>query len=240
MRPVEIVLVVALLVWAAACDSLPGKPTEADRYVHPNQVLDFDSLYALNCSGCHGAQGRLGAARALNDPLYLAIVPPVELQRIIEKGVKGTSMPAFAQSAGGSLTGEQVDALVAGLKQTWGGSVSGALPAYRDPAHRGHPDRGRIAFRTFCGDCHGTDGRGGEKAGSVVDPSYLGLVSDQGLRTSVIVGRPDLDMPSWREYVAGRPMTAREIADVVAWLVAQRPKYPGQPYPTTATAEGGR
>lgn len=83
----------------------------------------------------------------------------------------------------------------------------------------------------FCADCHGAEGRGGDKAGSVVDPSYLGLVSDQGLRTSVIVGRKDLDMPDWRGYVTGRAMSDQEISDVVAWLVAERPKYPGQPYP---------
>ena len=46
------------------------------------------------------------------------------------------------------------------------------------------------------------------KGGSVVDASYLALVSDQYLRTTVIAGRTDLGMPDWREYVKGQPMTA--------------------------------
>ncbi len=31
--------------------------------------------------------------------------------------------------------------------------------------------------------------------------------------------------------VPGRPMSAQEVSDVVAWLAAQRPQFPGQPYP---------
>jgi len=30
--------------------------------------------------------------------------------------------------------------------------------------------------------------------------------------------------------VPGAPMSGQEISDVVAWLAAQRPKVPGQPY----------
>ena len=76
---------------------------------------------------------------------------------------------------------------------------------------------------------HGADGRGGE-AGSVVDPSFLALVSDQMLRTSVIAGRPDLGKPDWRGNSPTRAMTNQEISDVVAWMAAKRVPFPGQPY----------
>src|SRR3989442_1239519 len=59
-------------VWG--CDRLPGKPALAERWTPAMEVTDFSRLYAQNCSGCHGADGRLGAARPLNDPLYLALV----------------------------------------------------------------------------------------------------------------------------------------------------------------------
>jgi hypothetical protein len=49
------------------------------------------------------------------------------------------------------------------------------------------------------------------------------LISDQGLRTIVITGRPDFGAPDWRGNVPGRPMTDQEISDVVAWLSSQRP-----------------
>jgi hypothetical protein len=65
-------------------------------------------------------------------------------------------------------------------------------------------------------------------------------VSNQSLRTTVIVGRPELGAPDWRGNVPGRPMSDEEVSDVVAWLVAQRPEVPGQPYPAARTASGGR
>jgi mono/diheme cytochrome c family protein len=79
----------------------------------------------------------------------------------------------------------------------------------------------RATYKTYCASCHGTNGDGGS-AGSIVDPNFLNLVSDQGLRTTVVVGRADMGKPDWRGNVPGRPMSAQEIADVVAWLAAQR------------------
>ena len=89
---------------------------------------------------------------------------------------------------------------------------------------------GAAAYASYCAGCHGSDGNGGQKAGSVTDGSFLALVSDQALRSAVICGRSDLGMPDWRNDVVGRPMSDAEITDVVAWMVAKRPKYPGQPY----------
>ena len=92
------------------------------------------------------------------------------------------------------------------------------------------PDAGRQVYAQRCAGCHGSDGNGGQKAGSVTDGSFLALVSDQALRSAVICGRSDLGMPDWRNDVVGRPMSDAEITDVVAWMVAKRPKFPGQPY----------
>ena len=90
---------------------------------------------------------------------------------------------------------------------------------------------GADVYATYCSSCHGPDGRGGKKASSIVDGSYLALVSDQNLRTIVIVGRPELGAPDWRGDVPGKPMSPQDVSDVVAWLAAQRPQFPGQPYP---------
>src|SRR5207244_8815393 len=90
------------LVLTIACDRLPGKPDEAARWKRPTEVVAFDQLYAGNCSGCHGADGRLGAARPLNDPLYLALVNDDTLWRVIAHGVPSTAMHALVQPQGGS------------------------------------------------------------------------------------------------------------------------------------------
>ena len=71
-----------------------------------------------------------------------------------------------------------------------------------------------------------------------MDGSFLALLSDQELRTIVIVGRPELGAPDWRSNVPGKPMSAEDVSDVVEWLASQRPKYPGSPYPKVAKTTG--
>ena len=88
----------ALSALCLGCDSLPGKPVEADRYQRPVDVLDFDTLYAENCSGCHGADGRFGPARPLNDPLFLAIAGADAIVKAATTGTPGTPMPAAKTS----------------------------------------------------------------------------------------------------------------------------------------------
>ena len=96
----------------------------------PNQILEFATLYAQNCAGCHGAQGRGGAAIALADPVYLAIVDEASMRKVIANGIHGTSMPAFAQSAGGMLTDKQIDVITSGIFSRWGrkGILDGSNP----------------------------------------------------------------------------------------------------------------
>jgi mono/diheme cytochrome c family protein len=229
-----IVAGVTMLIGVAftGCDALPGRPKLADREPLASQVLAFSALYRSNCAACHGADGRLGASRPLNDPLYLALVPRDRLRRVIADGVPGTLQPAFAQSAGGSLTDAQIDALVSGLVERWGGVEpvkSAGLPPYAAAA--GDAARGKVVYAAACAGCHGAEAKAGPKAGAVWDASYLALVSDQYLRTTVIAGRPDLGMPDWRGYTPGQPLSAQQISDVVAWLIAQRRPVPGRPVP---------
>jgi mono/diheme cytochrome c family protein len=87
-----------------------------------------------------------------------------------------------------------------------------------------------MVFQTYCASCHGPDGNGGRKASDIANDSFLALVSDQGLRTTVITGRPELGAPDWRGNVPGKPMSDQEITDVVAWLASRRVQSPGQPY----------
>lgn len=229
LSSVGVAMVLALAL--AGCDVLPGKPrARAIEETAATPAMAFDALYARQCAGCHGNGGHLGAARPLNDPVYLALVPAERLRLVIAEGVPGSAQPAFARSAGGGLTEEQIDALVQGLVRAWARpeeTKSLQVPPYA--AALGDPDRGKAVYAAACAGCHGADGRGGPKAGSVVDPSYLALVSDQYLRTTVIAGRADVGMPDWRGYIPGRPLAPAEISAVVGWLVAQRRPVPGRP-----------
>jgi mono/diheme cytochrome c family protein len=196
--------------------------------------MNFNILYSHNCAGCHGHGGEGEAAISLRDPVFLAIADDAAIRRVAANGVPGTPMPAFAQSAGGTLTDKQIDAIVSGIRSWARPSLLRGedLPPYTAPTS-GDPHHGAQVYATYCSACHGLDGRGGSKAGSIVDGSYLALVSDQNLRIVAIVGLPEQRMPDWRDDVPGRPMSPSEISDVVAWLAAQRPRFPGQPFPNS-------
>src|SRR5262249_19378905 len=185
-----------------------------------------------NCAGCHGAEGRGGAAIALADPVYLAIADDASIRKVVANGVPRTSMPAFAQSAGGMLTDKQIDVLVSEMRSRWGrqGILDGANAPSYGAKLSGNSQRGEIAYETYCASCHGKQGQGGPKGSAITNDSFLALISDQGLRTIVITGRPELGAPDWRRNVPGKPMSDQEITDVVAWLGSKRLQTPGRPY----------
>jgi len=214
----------AALLALAGCN-MPGKPAPGSIVQRPSDNLDPVSLYSQNCAGCHGADGKLGPAPPIGDPVYLALVDDNALRQVISKGRPGTPMAEFAQSEGGMLTSKQVDAIVHGIRQRWG--KPDVLQGVTAPTYAakggGNAQHGAEVFATYCASCHGAKGEGSDKVGSIVNPHYLTLISDQGLRTITIIGRPDFNAPDWRNNVPGHPMTDQEISDVVAWLAAQRP-----------------
>ena len=210
----------------------PGKPTTADIELKPEEVRDFAVLYRQNCAGCHGQDGKGNTALALANPVYLAIASDDTIRRVTASGIHGSLMPAFAKSAGGTLTDEQVEILVHEIRKRWvkPHEMLGASPPPYAAEEPDDKERGAGTYAVFCAGCHGPDGKGTTKGSSIVDDSFLALVSDQNLRTTVIAGRPDLGHPDWRNCATDRPMTPQEVTDVVGWLVAQRRANPGQPY----------
>lgn len=244
-----------LLVLSAAallcmgCGPAPGYPKPGPEVVRPDQVLDFATLYKQNCSACHGVDGRNGAALPLNNPAYLAVAGADQLRTVTANGVKGTLMPPFAQSAGGMLTDKQIDVLVQGMLHAWARPqefAGVALPPYADKTP-GDPVAGQKVFVAACARCHGSDGTGvkpaagqpapaGSSPDSIVDPAYLALVSDQSLRSLIIAGRPDEDVPDWRSYLSGpgaHALTPQEIDNLVAWLASHRTSAQVQPMQAT-------
>jgi cytochrome c oxidase cbb3-type subunit III len=216
----------------SACSNPHGQPANDSEPVAPNQLLEFGTLYAQNCAGCHGAEGRGGASIALANPVYLAIVDEAAMRKVIADGVHGTSMPAFAQAAGGMLTEQQIDVIANGILSLKGQKdvLGGANPPSYVAKSAGDAKRGELVYGSFCSSCHGPDGKGTPKGSAITNDSFLALVSDQGLRTIVITGRPELGAPDWRGNIPGKPMTDQEITDVVAWLASRRVQNPGQPY----------
>ncbi len=153
-------------------------------------------------------------------------------------------MPGFAKSSGGDLTDEQIDILLNNLiskaanqtEDSGKNPPSTNLPAYSAPL--GDSTRGSEAYNQYCANCHGQAGQGGEKAGSIVNPDYLHLVSDQYLRSVIIAGRPELGMPNYQQFVKDHPMSPEDIANIVAWLASHRQTGEGANAAASPTANG--
>jgi len=200
-----------------SCDA-PGRRAVETAVIRPADIADFHLLFSQNCSGCHGANGQGALTVGIGRPVYLAIADDATIHETIEQGRPGTPMPAFAQKAGGMLTDTQIDILVHGIRN-WANPSAFANtkpPAYAS-AQPGDATQGAALFKAACAPCHGPNGRG---ARAIADPSYLALVSNQHLRTVIIVGMPNLGMPDWRSH--SKPLTDSDVGDVVAWLAAQR------------------
>ena len=116
----------------------------------------------------------------------LAIVDDDTLRSTISKGRPGTAMSAFAQKEGGMLTDEQVTAIIRGIRDRW--SKPNVLAGIAAPSYAakgsGNAQQGQAVYATYCASCHGEGSKGGPKAGSVTNASYLSLISDQGPEAS--------------------------------------------------------
>ena len=236
------------LTGLAACHQAHGRPGPGTETRRPDEITDFHALYRQNCAGCHGRTGKDGAAIALANPVYIAWAGEEVVRGAIQNGTASKLMPPFSKSAGGTLSDAQVDALVHGILAEWG--KPNLLRSANPPAYKatltGNAERGFAAYGVYCARCHGATGQGGPGdgkeapgktgsgkngwLGSIVDPSYLALISDQDLRSVIIAGWPDGVMPDWKSDAA-EPMTDQQVTDVVAWLASKRVATPGQPYP---------
>lgn len=228
------------LLASAGCNHLPGKPGFRPETLRPSQTVDFNVLYKSNCSACHGDRGLNGPALPMNNPVYLAWAGKVHMLPIVASGESLKSIHAFAQSGGGMLTDQQVNIIVDGMIATWGkpGILNGTNPPSYSASTAPDVAAGKTAFQAHCASCHGANGTGAETAskhsvtGSIVDPTYLSLIGDQGFRDIVVSGLPGEGMPDWRGDGSIKPMTDKEVTDVVAWLGSHRVQFPGQPFPS--------
>ena len=241
MRVSALALASTLAVSALGCSGhAPGYPP--DPVVRPTAITDFRTLYGENCSACHGANGQGGPAIDLANPEYQALVDDATLRKWITNGMPGTEMAAFAESAGGMLTGEQVNAIIAGMRKAWlkPNAFGGTTPPPYAQTGSGDSAHGLALYAASCASCHKSPKQ------DITNPDYLALVGDQALRSIIVAGRPDIGQPDWSHLTSNgkpvAPLSAQDVNDLVAYLgslrnppaapataaPAQSPKSPGQ------------
>jgi cytochrome c oxidase cbb3-type subunit III len=159
------------------------------------------AIFAANCAGCHGADGR-GGEHAPN----IATAPQVqrlldrELAAIVRYGISGAGMPAFS-----TLKPQEVADVVSYLRVLQGRGEIVKLP--------GDPAQGQALFfgNAQCSSCHMVNGRGGF-IGS--DLSFYGADA-KAEQIRAIILNPDKNLPADKKATTVVTLTGQKITGML-------------------------
>jgi cytochrome c oxidase cbb3-type subunit III len=160
------------------------------------------AIFASNCAGCHGADGR-GGEHAPN----IATAPEVQrlqdrdLAGILTHGIAGAGMPAFP-----SLKPQEIAEVVAYLRVLQGRGDVVKLP--------GDPHRGETLFfgKAQCSECHMVNGRGGFLG---ADLSFYGAGGAKPDAMRAVILDPDKNLPPEKKAVTVVTLTGQRITGLL-------------------------
>ncbi len=142
------------------------------RSIPPGKIMDFNFLYARNCAGCHGADGKGGAAIGLGDPVYLAIADDATIRRVTADGVAGNLHAGICATLRRNADGRANQRDRPRNSQPLGQARCFARRRPRRPMPRRAPVM-RSAVRVYMAPtvppAMARTGRGGKRASSIVD-----------------------------------------------------------------------
>lgn len=212
------------------------------------------SLYAQNCSVCHGLAGEgISATPALDRPDLLDVEPDY-LTKIIARGLYGTSMPAWSKEDGGALSDYQIAALVSLIQNgNWQMTQDrvvnlGLAPlipftAQPDPAlleqagsMQGGEQlvRGIEVYAVQCVACHGADGLGTSLAPALNDAQVRAKEGTE-IERIILNGVPGTLMSAWKNTLPQEDVEAL-LQLITRWdeIPSGAIPAPDQPVPVTA------
>lgn len=225
------------------------------------QLDEGMTLYAENCSVCHGLQGEgIGSNPPLNTSA-LASMPYDDLFKTIARGRYGTAMPAWSKEEGGPLSDYQISELIALIqagdwKATGDRVVNlGLAPlvpftTQPDPALlekvAALPDgetlrKAILLYADFCVACHGADGLGTTLAPALNDPKVREKSAEE-LTRIIALGLPGTRMSGWQQRLGSEEISSL-VTLIQRWdeIPSGTIPAPTMPVPTTAESlERGR
>jgi len=206
---------------------------EPDRIVQAQQLqleTDLDeamTMYAENCSVCHGLAGEgIGSTPGLNTDA-LRQTDFISLEKIISRGLYDTAMPAWAIEDGGPLNEYQISSLVTLVQSgDWQATqdrvvnlgLAPLVPFTTEP----EPEvlaalesieggdqlaQGIILYAQECVACHGADGAGSSLAPALKDTNVQSQASEI-LERTILSGVPGTLMAGWDNQLMGEEVDA--------------------------------
>ena len=182
-----------------------------------------DHLFAMFCSSCHGQQGQ--GTSVLDPDLRMLADPPTQLMTpalhnddtlaiasddyfaaMVSGGRHDTNMIAWNADGGGLNQSEMVR--VVGHIRSWQNAGADFKEVVQT---QGDARVGRALYLERCVSCHGLNGQGGIGV-TLSSASFLAIASDEFLARTIIDGRTNTAMPSWKQ------LSAQEVADLIAHL----------------------
>ncbi|CAG1016413.1 Cbb3-type cytochrome c oxidase subunit CcoP [Anaerolineales bacterium] len=187
-------------------------------------------LFQDNCSVCHGPFGEGGANASqpgdiiapISSSEYLRVRNNTALKQIIAYGQPNFGMSPFAQSNGGNLSDEQIDAIVAYMRR-WQSNPPVDVPPMVDSGLIALG--GEEVFQGICARCHGTDGKGLEGLGpSLNSREFRAGHTVESMSAAIGTGHENTIMINWQGI-----LTASQTDDVVNYIYLWGGPEPGQP-----------
>ena len=179
------------------------------------------SLFANNCTVCHGVNGEGSDLGAALNTAELREREADELARIITEGVPGTAMAGWKNS----MSAGEIEDLVAFLHNWDVITEQGLVLEPPEPLRidLDNPQElfalGEHLYNNTCSSCHGENGSGG--AGPALNSlQFLTSKSDAQIESTIINGgrRPNSIMPSF-----GDRLTSVELGALVDYIRAWEP-----------------
>jgi mono/diheme cytochrome c family protein len=231
----------------------PGRVNAAQAETLAMQLNDSMSLYAENCTVCHGLQGEgIGSIPPLDNPV-LRTMTYDELFKTIARGRFNTAMPAWNQEDGGLFSDYQVSEMVRLIQSgNWSTTkdrvvnlgLAPLVPFTTEPDSALLEQVGALPngatlqtaikiFAAQCVSCHGADGLGTKIAPALNDALVREKTADELTRT-VTLGRAGTLMAGWNNVLTLEEITAM-VTLVQRWaeIPAGTIPAPDVPIPTT-------
>jgi len=174
-----------------------------------------EQIYKQQCFVCHGDTGKGEGAKtgtAINNQHFLSSVSNKDLYNYVKFGREGTAMPAYQQS----VSEKDLKNLVAYMRDWQKDELKLKAPA----SISGNAENGKRVYGLYCMSCHGENGAGREKMGTVLsNPQYLKYTTDRQIWISTAYGREETRMgPSLKGEEGVRQLKEKDISDVVTYI----------------------